>query len=336
MERFVEEVFTEEILNEALQHFALEKELKKLGDFENYVFEVKREGTPYILRLTHSSHRTKQELHSEIDWMNYLYKNQLLVPKAYESVNGEIVVQLKAKDGTNFFVSLFSKVPGEHVRANHENYDHKLFYKWGQTIGKMHKVTKSYVEGENLIKRPSWEEEDILFFDKYVPSEEKLIIQNANKLLQEIQMLDKNMDNYGLIHTDIHSGNFFFDGENIHVFDFDDCCYHWFCSDIAIPLYYSVLYGFPQGEKEIRHAFANIFFEAFLSGYKSENDLPSGWKREVHLFLRLRDVALYTVLHKKIVPEKRTEKLIAQMKEIKERIEKNQSIVEIEQLSLSI
>ncbi|RTR32342.1 hypothetical protein EKG37_09260 [Robertmurraya yapensis] len=336
MERFVAQVFTEEIMYEALQHFALEKEYKKLGDFENYVFEVTRGGSPYILRLTHSSHRTKEELLAEIDWMNYLHLNQVLVPKAYESIRGELVVQLKAIDETNFFASLFSKVPGEHVRANHEKYDHALFYKWGQTIGKMHKVTKSYVESENLVKRPSWDEEDIHFVDKYVPSEEQIIIQNANELLQEIQKLEQNMDNYGLIHTDIHSGNFFFDGENIHVFDFDDCCYHWFCSDIAIPLYYSVLYGFPQGDKEVRHAFANTFFDAFLSGYKSENVLPRGWQNQVPLFLRLRDVALYSVLHKKIAPEDRTEKLIAQMNEIKARIEKNEPIVEINQLTLSV
>ncbi|TKC18459.1 phosphotransferase enzyme family protein [Robertmurraya kyonggiensis] len=336
MERFVEQVFTEEIMNEALQHFALEKEYKKLGDFENYVFEVTREGSPFILRLTHSSHRTKEELHSEIDWMNYLHTNQVLVPRAYESVNGELVVRLQAEDGTNFFASLFSKVPGAHIRSNHEKFDQELFYKWGQTIGKMHQVTKGYVVGENLVKRPSWEEEDIHFVDKYVPTDEQLIIQNANELLLEIQKLDQNIDNYGLIHTDIHSGNFFYDGENIHVFDFDDCCYHWFCSDIAIPLYYSVLYGFPQGKKEVRNDFANIFFNAFLSGYKSENVLPSGWEKQVPLFLRLRDVALYSVLHKKISPEDRTEKMIAQMKEIKERIEQNEPIVDIAQLTLSV
>jgi amicoumacin kinase len=329
----VEKVFTEEILDLAVQQFSLQKERKKLGDFENYVFEVWRKGEPFILRFTHSSHRHKEELLAEIDWMKFLFQCGLNVPNVTPTKNGEIVMTFPAEDGTFFYGSLFSKVPGEQISVRSEKFNQTLFYQWGKTIGRMHHVTKSYKKDINIPTRPQWDEDELLMLEKYIPKEEDLIVANTKELLHELSFLEKNSDQYGLIHTDIHSGNFFYDGTDIHVFDFDDCCYHWFCSDIAIPLYYSALYKFLDGSKEERNAFAGVFLKAFLNGYVTENSLPEDWKRQIPLFLRLRDVTLYSVLHKKIAPEDRDAGIQKELAEIKSRIEKNEAIVEIPSIS---
>ena len=53
-----------------------------------------------------------------------------------------------------------------------------------------------------------------------------------------LDSLPKDDDCYGLIHADIHQGNFFVDeNDNITIFDFDDCHYHWFAYDLAVPLF---------------------------------------------------------------------------------------------------
>ena len=55
MERAVEQQFSQEVLVEAARRFGLAADsLKFLGDFENYVYEGQKDGTSYILRLTHS------------------------------------------------------------------------------------------------------------------------------------------------------------------------------------------------------------------------------------------------------------------------------------------
>ena len=49
MEQWVENLFTKEVLKEAATRFGADaSDAKKLGDFENYVYEVKRDGKPYI------------------------------------------------------------------------------------------------------------------------------------------------------------------------------------------------------------------------------------------------------------------------------------------------
>lgn len=334
MEALVEKLFTVDIINQALKAFSLQKDCKKLGDFENYVFEVSKNDEPFILRLTHSSHRNEMELLAEMDWMQYLHKCGIGVPKVFPSINGKLLTEITADDGTCFYASLFSKVPGEQISVRAEKFNHELFFAWGKTIGRMHHVTKGYQMNKQIGSRPQWDDDELLLIEKYIPREEKLVIANTKKLLQELSGLEKNADQYGLIHTDIHSGNFFFDGEDIHVFDFDDCCYHWFCSDIAIPLYYSAQYKFIDGTKDERNVFAHGFLQSFLKGYVTENLLPNDWENQISLFLRLRDVTLYSVLHKKIAPEDRDKRLIRLLEEIKERIEENEAIVDVNSISI--
>lgn len=73
----------------------------------------------------------------------------------------------------------------------------------------MHAATKSYVPSPGIVKRMQWEEEELLTVEKYIPKEDQLIVKNTKDLLNLLHTLPKNRDNYGLIHTDIHSGNFF-------------------------------------------------------------------------------------------------------------------------------
>jgi amicoumacin kinase len=329
MEKAVNSLMNQEILNDFLDRFGLERKVKKLGDFENYVFETYRNGHPYILRLTHSSHRSKDEVLSELDWMRHLNNEGLSVPEVFPSENGLLAEEIMAEDRSEFYGCLFAKAPGAAVSVRSEKFNEQLFEKWGETTGRMHHATKSYKPSEGIKARSSWDEDELLSVEKYYPSDERELVENAKEVIAEISALPKNIDNYGIIHTDIHSGNFFYDGEQIHVFDFDDASYHWFVSDIAIPLYYSIIYRIPASEEEARNRFGQLFIEAFIEGYQKANDLPEGWKEQVPLFLMLRDIVLYSVLHKKIAPEDRDEKLKVMMDEIAVRIRNKQPIINI-------
>ncbi len=329
MEQTVNSQMTGELLNDFLERFGLEGKVKKLGDFENYVFETYRDGQSYIFRITHSTHRNKDEILSELDWMRHLYREGLSVPEVFPSLSGSLVEEAAAEDGSIFYGCLYSKAEGKAVSVRSEEFNHVLFEKWGETTGRMHRATRDYLPSEGIKKRSSWDEDDLLQVAKYYPAEEQELIQNAQAVISAISSLPKNIDNFGVIHTDIHSGNFFYDGDEIHVFDFDDASYHWFASDIAIPLYYSLLYRIPASEKEERQRFGQAFLDSFIKGYQKGNQLPEGWKKQVPLFLMLRDVVLYAVLHKKIAPEDRDEKLLAMMDEIAERIKCKEPIVAI-------
>ncbi|MGM0775412.1 MAG: phosphotransferase enzyme family protein [Bacillota bacterium] len=327
MEKAVDALMTDNVLHHFLSIYSLNTvNYKKLGDFENYVFQASKDGEELILRITHSTHRKLEELLSEVDWMSYLRSEGLKVPKVMPSRNGNMVEALEAGDGSVFYASLFSKAEGEPISVRTPEFNQELFHAWGRAVGKMHAATKSYVPSPGIVKRMQWEEEELLTVEKYIPKEDQLIVKNTKDLLNLLHTLPKNIDNYGLIHTDIHSGNFFYDGKDIQVFDFDDCCYHWFASDIAIPLYYSILYKFKEADPAELNIFGRIFLASFLDGYQLENEIPGDLEKQLPLFLRLRDITLYSVLHKKIAPVDRNPQLLEMMKSIKDRIERNSPI----------
>jgi amicoumacin kinase len=328
MEKSVDILFTEEILKCFLESFHLQTEVKKLGDFENYVFEAYRGNKPVILRITHSTHRSKDEILAELDWMNFLHQQKVNCPEAFTSSNNQLIEDMPVGDGSFFYACLFSKVDGYPVKIKSDVFNNQLFHAWGKAIGQMHSVTKEYKPSKEIKLRPAWENEELLDIESYVPNE-KEVIKNTKLLIKELKSLPINKDNFGLIHSDIHSGNFFYDGKCVHVFDFDDCSYHWFASDIAIPLYYSVLYGYHNSSEMEREQFASNFLFYFIQGYEEHHSLPVAWKEQLPLFFMLRDINLYSVLHKKISPEERDLEINRMIEGLKSRIIKKEPIVKL-------
>lgn len=328
MEQSVDRQFTKGVIEKILNHFNLDLEYKKLGDFENYVFEIYENGAPKILRVTHSSHRSKEELESELDWIQHLHRCGISIPGVFLSPDGHTVEEFEVED-SSFFASIFEKAPGNPVKLDDDIFNEKLFYKWGKMIGKMHRHTKDYQRSEGVIPRSQWDENDLLNLEKYYTGDAAALLENVNTVIDKIKQLPKNKDSFGLIHTDIHHGNFFYDGNDIHVFDFDDACYQYFASDIAIPLYYATNSKYFFGTQEERNQFAKKFLNAFLDGYQEENKLAREWIETIPLFLKLRDIDLYAVFNKKVAPEDRSDRINHWMMEIKDRIEQDIAIVDL-------
>lgn len=66
-------MFYERDCKRAASLFHVTVDEKPLGDFENYIFKAKGDrGEDYVLRLTHSSHRSKQGVEAELDFYDML------------------------------------------------------------------------------------------------------------------------------------------------------------------------------------------------------------------------------------------------------------------------
>lgn len=300
MERGVELQFSQEVLHEAARRFGLSTDsLKLLGDFENYVYEGQAGGVSCVLRLTHSSHRSTNMVLGELEWINFLAENGVSVAKALPSTVGKLAEEIPV--GEHYFVaSMFEKATGRLLdRTNPAEPTPEVITEWGRTIGRMHRATKHFEPSQERLRRPHWFEDDLMCFEKYLPKEEQHIIDIGRSLLEYAKGLPKSRADYGLIHTDVHPGNFFVDNGKITVFDFDDCSYQWFASDIAIALYYTIWRKFSDQQQSERDAYAKAFLEHFMIGYNEENTLDDCWLTELPFFLRLRDITLYTVFHQK-------------------------------------
>lgn len=328
MEKEVQLQFTEEVLNEAAKRFELINDsLKKLGSFENYVYEGNKNGETYILRLTHSIHRSTNMVLGELDWINYLADNGVRVARAYPSLNGRFAEEIKV-DSDYFIASLFEKAEGRLLsRNNPDDLKREIIINWGKTIGKMHRLTKDYTVPSCEIKRLEWDEDDLMDFQRYLPETDQEIIEIGNELLRYLKNLPKDRNSYGLIHTDLHAGNFFVHENKLTIFDFDDSAYQWFISDIAIALYYT-LWWLPNDSSESdKQRFARKYLDAFMEGYNSEYKLDDFWLDKMEYFLRLRDLTLYSVFHKKMDIENLNEGYRKLLQDIRDRIIRKVPIV---------
>ena len=292
MEKWIHGIYSDEILKIAGEKFGINSEnLKNLGGFESYVYEFNKEGKEYILRITHSSHRTSDNINGELEWVNYLAKNDVSVSGSIMSKMGNYVEVIPAGE-TYFSAVVFNKAGGR--RPMKEDFNKDLFENWGRLIGKMHKLTMEFTPSKPQYKRHEWFEDGYSDFEKHLPASQIRVKESGRKITDYMNALPRGKDTYGLIHTDAHAGNFFIEDGKLNVFDFDDSCYKWFASDIAIALFYNVV---NIKDEKAKLEFTDSFMKSFLKGYYEENYLDPYWLEIIPAFLKMREFNLYVAIH---------------------------------------
>jgi Ser/Thr protein kinase RdoA (MazF antagonist) len=87
MEKRIRTLFNDQVFTNAASKYGVTLEnISYVGGFQNYVFEYYKHGSPFILRIAHSSHRSVDLTKGEIDWLHYLYDNGVSVSKAIPSI----------------------------------------------------------------------------------------------------------------------------------------------------------------------------------------------------------------------------------------------------------
>ncbi|EJR02120.1 phosphotransferase enzyme family protein [Bacillus cereus] len=321
MEIAVERVFTNEILAEAAKIFNVKVEEKPLGDFENYIFKAKdKNDEDYVLRLTHSSHRSKKEVEAELDFLRYVAEHGAKVAGPLNSISQNLVEEIGAEDGTFFFASLFTYAKGEQVKGDESPYWGDAYFEaWGKAIGQLHRLTMNYPITDY---RDTWEEDESAIVNEL---EDEKVKEIAAILIDEIKALPIERETFGLMHGDIHPGNFHYDGKELTIFDFDDAAYNYFIHDLAMVLYYSVL--FTPWTLEKKTEFARKQLQVLRKGYEYEHRLADSWYGSLPLFLRLRDIGLYGTLQKKFKGKDMPDHFRELAEQLYERIIKKEAIV---------
>ncbi len=277
-------------------------QIKLIRAFENFVYEFPQGAAYRILRITHSSHRSLAQVLSELHFLNYLGVNGVNAANVIHNSKGELASCIKATDGSYFVVSVFTKANG--VGAEEFEFTPEVLQDWGRTMGKMHALSKNYKPSTEIIPRYQWFDDPLVnngLHNKRLNSEAILRLAELN---DAIKALPNNKDTFGLIHSDLHQGNFFVCQNQITAFDFDDCCYQYFIHDIAISLYYAFKKGYTGMDKK---TFATHFLKYFIQGYQMENTLPNDWIKQLPLFFELRHFVLHEVLTQKLDIENATQ-----------------------------
>lgn len=261
-----------------------------LGNSSNMIFELLVKEKPIILRISNHSEDKEKHIDFELKWLEYLKEQVVEVICPILSENNRLyeIVSIGEK---SYILCAFKKAPGRIVNRNNPNeWNESLFYKLGSIMGNIHKGSKKYI----LDKKPKvsieWNE-DFAFSTEFKLLD-KCVFKVWNQIIFELEKLPKAVDSYGIIHNDFHQLNFFIDGEDITVFDFDDCLYSWYSFDIALTLFQFVS-TISYKETKARNIFAEKFINCFLKGYKTQNSIDRFWIDKFDLFLKYRRICTY-------------------------------------------
>lgn len=323
-------LFTDQVLQEGARRFGVTAvELTYIGAWQNFIYEYHKDGESFILRFTPSSHRNELAVAAELEWILDLASLGMSVSTPIVSSQGLLTEKIPISESFYLTAASFVKAKGVKIGYPECLNDTNLYEQLGRFTGKMHTLSKSYHPGEG-VRRHSWEDNYYLrSIRKYIPLSQHKVHDQCVALIKEIKdTLPMDANSFGLIHGDINTANFHMHDGNITLFDFDEAQYSWFVEEIAIPLYYLVyVYGddsYPQ-----RVSQANLFMEHFLKGYTFEYAVDDFWLKQIPLFLRLREIIVYTGMHRNSDVTKLDQWGLDFISQSKKRIENGIPIVDV-------
>lgn len=242
----------------------------------------------YVLRLVKRPAEHIGQTRAEMDWLSYLTGKGVSAPLPLKAGSGELAVTAE-EHGETYIISAFSMAEGQYWDKNDPHlWNKEVFYNWGKVVGDMHRFTKDYIPASDMDMRDAFNIRGMISENiKAFPSVNKI----TEDLLNEIEALPKDHDSYGLIHNDLHPGNFLIDGERIHLFDFDGCAYSWYTFDIGNALYLALWLG---RSNDTGVDFTNDIIKHFLKGYLSTNHLNDFWLSKIPLFMLACKIAVFS------------------------------------------
>ena len=272
--------FNPQVLAGGLKRYKVDpSQAKELGAYENIVWEA----NDVIFRFVHHSHRNRQLIEAELEFMDYLFGYGARCVQPVRDVDGGFVTDLG-----EFYITAFKKAKGS--RPSKDNWVPKMWKSWGRQIGVMHRLAKDF---NPVHKRYVWHEDTyytnpVTDFPECPP-----VLPLLNKTIEEIKNLSQNRDNWGLVHSDVHHGNFFVDENfDVEVFDFDDSMYMHYAQDIAMVMFYGLMVP-----AQNRTEYAKNLYNAVMDGYTKENTLAKEDLKTIPLFIDLRRlVDIFVVL----------------------------------------
>lgn len=256
----------------------------------NEMYRCQSKEGVFFVRIT--NYKTYEEQLEEVKWLQYLFNQGIGVSKIIHSYNGSLIEHFREDEAKR--VVVFQAASGIHLPRS--KWNEIVLKDIGKQMGRLHRVTKTYMERENTAKIKNWHENNEYDFLKHIPAEETTIRGIAHDVLEQIKSLPQDHSNYGLIHGDLWLENILIDRDSkITMIDFQDCEKHFYVYDLAVPIYSALEFSF-SGGKNIKD-YEQSITKAVIDGYKEENGLPSEMIMKLPLFLRLRELFEYSLMH---------------------------------------
>lgn len=217
--------------------------IRFIGLSDTLTYKIETDTTQnYLLRI-HSESVNKEEVLSELTFLRELAKIEgLIVPEGIKARNGSYVLEGTTDEGYRKpLVSLMTWVEGEHWNGA---FTDDYVYHIGVMMGNLHEASTCMDIPEDFV-RPCWGsasfKQDVSKLERYYSrflTEEswKLYQQAINKIIQQVDRMQRANRNYGLIHADLHTGNIVCNNGSPYPIDFGRSGYGYYLYDMAASL----------------------------------------------------------------------------------------------------
>jgi Ser/Thr protein kinase RdoA (MazF antagonist) len=269
--------------------------LDPLGHAENTTYRVEAtDGRRYVLQIQRPGKNTVVQTRSEMQWLAALRRDtDLGVPEPVPAQDGDLLVQAEMPGVPEPRICvLFRWMDGRFVnkglRATHLErvgaftgrlQEHSL--QWTPPPG----FTRWRVDG--ITRTPGGRDEpfsdavityiEALIASLFTAEDAALVGTAIRRVRATLATLDGGPNGFGLIHGDLHQGNYLFHHGAVRAIDFDDCGYSYFLYDLGTTL--AEIY---------RRADYPALRAALLRGYGRLRPLPPAPERVLHTFVILR------------------------------------------------
>lgn len=216
-----------------------------ISQSQNIVFKGIFEKSNIIIRCSQDSWRSNKDIEIELKYLRFLEINGFNVCKPIK-INGKYINKLFFNKNQWYFV-VFEKIDG--VPLFEYGFKNNILTKIGNYIGKMHALNSGSNDFKNYYR--FIEDRDIELLEQYIKIDE---YEKFKRIKKEKDIILHENKNFGLIHSDIHTGNILIFDNNIFLIDFDNLRCGWYISDILNILYEIYMYNkksAPQLEQEL-------------------------------------------------------------------------------------
>ena len=209
---------------------------QRISDPSSHVYSFLQSGSKLYLRLSSSRDRAKPQIEAELDFIAYLHKGGVNVVLPISSTAGRLIEEIPLTGGS-LFACVFNEAQGERFRYGSAGLNRDHFRLRGRVLGRIHALSKTYVPSGSF-RRFAWDEDNLLLqADEFLPKSEAIVWRDYHAIRERLRDHPKSNQTYGLIHGDFGDTNYRYQYDRLNIFDFDDCCYHWFVNDLAITIY---------------------------------------------------------------------------------------------------
>lgn len=219
---------------------------------ENMIFKIiddnKKES--YVLRIHKSKvigfsglQHTYPCLKSEMEYLEHLAKDtSLSVQAPIHACKGELVaISMDEETKEPLYSTLLKWLDGNTLNVSEEILD-DIIFTFGANVAKLHMGSMNF-KPSNEFKRPSYSIEDLelamkkleygIEVELFDAEQYKLMTEVAERVIDNLKILDKRSNAWGLIHADYQPGNIIVNNGDLSFIDFCLSGYGYYLFDLG-------------------------------------------------------------------------------------------------------